>query len=216
MADWIRSPQTNEDVRRILSQLTSMTAEEFAALSDDLRRAAFTMAKVHDAAVLNRILVQMRNHIRAGWSPEAFASWLESNGVEWSRAYSRLVYRNATQNAYNLARWRIMNRAGNVRRYPVIEYDATLDNVTSDFCRSYDGRWWYRTEFPRSLVPPNHHNCRSRLRMRTKAVAERKMNRRLVGSEYGTPEFSGAPPDGWHSALGTRRRYLEAGLGIGG
>ena len=216
-ADWARRPLGREDVRKLMAKLELMTPAEFASAGDDVRRAAFTMAKVSDGATLNRILSQMRLYVREGWDAARFASWLETQGVQWTNSYSRLVFRNATQNAYNMARYTIQQRIGNRIRYPVLIYDATMDSETTDFCRAYNNRWWLRHQFPASLYPPNHHNCRARTRMATKSTAGKLGQKaRSIGLDKnaGAPDWNQAPPHGWLTALDKRKAAMESGLGL--
>jgi hypothetical protein len=217
---WSERPMGKREVEKILGQITSIPPAEFYAIEDDLRRAAFTMSKINDAAILNRIKRQIALYVKAGWNEAQFAAWLEGQAVTWNAAYSRLVFRNATQNAYNHARFKIHFRPGNAKRYPVLIYDAVMDAETSDFCAAHNGKWWHRQHFPKSLYPPNHHNCRSIVRMATKTTAAKlNPNDRLQGKTKGPqsdPPWPGKPPDGWQYALRKRRRILERGLGIGG
>jgi hypothetical protein len=214
MARWVRKPINSAEAAKILREVTSLPPDLFYELSPTMRRAAFTMGQIHDAAVLNRIKRQITLYMRQGWDEAVFADWLETNAVKWNRSYSKLVFRNATQNAYNVSRFRVHMRPDFVRRYPALVYDAVMDTETSQFCEEHNGRWWWRRDFPLHLYPPNHHNCRSVIR----AVAEKTTKRRgwakrqTVGAPMGTSPWPGHPPAGWQSALERRLKILEGGL----
>jgi len=217
MADrWSRKPLNANEALKLLRDVKSIPPELFNELTPSMKRAAFTMAKIHDAAVLNRIKRQIELYMREGWDELRFASWLESNAVSWNRAYSRIVFRNATQNAYNVSRYRVHMREDFVRRYPALVYDAVMDSVTSAFCKQHNGRWWWRRDFPKSIYPPNHHGCRSVIRAVTKTTTERSGwdKRRADGmvSKEG-PDWPGTPLDGWQGSLDRRLRILKKSLG---
>jgi len=52
----------------------------------------------------------------------------------------------------------------NKDKYPAVRYTATLDNRTTEFCRSYNGKIFRVGDSITELIaPPNHFNCRSYL-----------------------------------------------------
>lgn len=212
--NWLTRPVSSAGARKLLGQLSVIDVELYYLVEADVRRAAFSMAATRDASVLLRIKREIAAFAKAGLTETEFALWLETEGVAWSQSYSRLVYRNAVQNSYNLSRWRIQQRDGNKKRYPALLYDAVMDGQQTEFCDSHDGRWWWRRDFPRSLYPPNHHNCRSVVRAIGRKRATGMRDQRavgLVGDE--PPDWAGAPPNGWTIALRRRLRILEAKLG---
>lgn len=215
-SDWLSySPMTNEQALALLHETGAMSSGEYYAMSDTLRRAGFTMAKVKNLATLSHIKQQLARAAAAGWSPEDFASWLESSGATWERNYSRLVYHNAVQNSYNDARFAIQQRTGNLLRYPALLYVATIDAHTSDFCHEMNGRWWWRNKFPRRYYPPNHHYCRSIVRMVKKTTARRFGSKPTSGAIGGLdPDWNGAPPNSWENALRARQKLFAKFLGV--
>lgn len=216
-ADWARRPLGRQDVAKLMARFELMTIEEFAVASEDMRRAAFAMAKVNDGAVLNRIKTQLQLYVKQGWDAQKFAGWLEGQGAQWHQSYSRLVFRNATQNAYNMARYTIQQRTGNKILYPILIYDSTMDSETTDFCKFYNNKWWLRHQFPAHLYPPNHHNCRARTRMGKKSTGARLGDsKRVIGVDQDGPitDWPDAPPDGWLRAIDKRKAVYERGLGL--
>jgi hypothetical protein len=208
---------SEEEVAALMAALLLMTPEELAAVGASLSAAALTMSRIHDAAMLNRILTQMRLVAGEGWDAIRFAEWLETKGAAWDASYSRLTFRNATQQSYNLARYTMQQRELNRLKYQILIYDAVMDSVTTDFCQHYNAKWWPRAQFPSSLYPPNHHHCRSVVRMATKAAANRLgAGAKLDGLDTtaGAPEWQAAPPDGWIGSLEHRQAVMERGLGL--
>jgi SPP1 gp7 family putative phage head morphogenesis protein len=72
------------------------------------------------------------------------------------------IVRTNFNDAYNQGRLAMYNDK-NVNDYiAAYQYSAILDDVTTDFCREYDGKV-YEKDDPiwSSITPPNHYNCRS-------------------------------------------------------
>jgi hypothetical protein len=221
---YLRQPVATKTAQKLLNTAGIMDADEYYRLSIARRRAAFTMKKATDMASLIRIREQLELAVSKGWSKEQFARWLENQGHAWHRSYSRLVFQNAVSNATNDARFAIQQRPGNILRYPALEYWATLDSNTSNFCQKHHRKWWWRHQFPRRLYPPNHHGCRSIIRMLSRKKANKyksKGNKATIGAIPGIdPAWPGAPANSWQAALDRRvmvyERWLNSGLrGVG-
>ncbi|MCW8830234.1 MAG: DUF935 family protein, partial [Gammaproteobacteria bacterium] len=72
------------------------------------------------------------------------------------------VVRTNLNDAYNQGRIASFNDPNVNDFIAAYEYTAILDDVTTDFCRSYDGKIYAKDDpIWSSLMPPNHYNCRS-------------------------------------------------------
>lgn len=209
----IAKPLDDEAAARILDRAGILQKEEYYALSDDLKRVAFTLSKVRNAAVLSRCKRQLQKLVRTGGTMRDFAIWIEDAGLAWEAWYVEVVYRNAVIGSYNQARWIAMNRSHMVVNFPALLYDAILDARTSDICRPLDGRWWWRRDFPQRLYPPNHHQCRSVVRMITEMVANRRPKKQSVGNPAGytgpAVGWSGNPATDWDAMADRRLSILK-------
>jgi len=209
-------PLEPEQAVALLEEAGLMDADTFYAQSADLRAVAFTLSRVHNAATMGRIKRALERMMAEGGTIADFAEWLETDGVTWSAWYTEVVYRNAVHGSYMRARWQQMNETHIRREFPILVYDGIGDDRQTDLCRELDGRWWWREDFPTHLYPPNHHQCRSIVRMMTKARADRlPPDRQATGAPDGLTPAEGwdaNPATDWQQMLERRQKVLEAFL----
>lgn len=151
----------------------SMTKEQVLALEAALREQAFWIGGGFQLDQIQRVFDRITTAIETG---ESFASWRDEVIESFeSPAHAEVVFRNATQKAYNAGRVQQMREPDVVAVRPYLMYDAILDSRTTDICSDLD-----KTILPvddpfwNDHTPPLHHNCRASLRSLRRADAERR------------------------------------------
>lgn len=160
-------PLPFEEAIEAFKGLVPMTADEFYALAQEARAAAFTVTGV----MRMDVLVDMHNAIEKAISEgetladfrNRFDEIMETRG--WAApkdlAPYRLetVFRNNVQTAYNTGRYNQMKDQKDA--FPFWEYDAVNDADTRPEHAAMDGRV-YPVDHPfwDTWYPPNGHRCR--------------------------------------------------------
>jgi len=108
--------------------------------------------------------------LRSSWSEMAndVAGRLERHGVQGSRWKAERIVRTELNHAYNAARQAGLEAAGETLPGVLRQWDATLDERTSDICRGLHGQvkgmhepWLWQGR--KIEHPPAHPSCRSRV-----------------------------------------------------
>lgn len=74
------------------------------------------------------------------------------------------IARTNVVDAFNQAQQSVFNDPELGDFVKALQYAATLDQQTTEFCRAYDGKIFDRTDpIWSQITPPNHYRCRSRL-----------------------------------------------------
>jgi len=155
-----------------------ITDAEFEALQRNASEQAFWVAGTQQLGSVAAIQESLARAIEQGQTYEDWRAAIGDTLREQVVNHARTVYRNATQTAYNNGRIEQMRSAAVKRARPYWTYDAiggkSGDGRTTDICRNLHG-----TILPAddqawdSIKPPNHHNCRSRIRAITASQAQR-------------------------------------------
>jgi len=171
-----------------------MTAEEARALDDGMKGDAFWVSGGLQLEAVQRVFDKLTVALERGDSFEEFRKAVL--GELRDPAYAELVFRNATQRAYNAGRYAQMTEPETLRFRPYWLYDAILDGRTTVICRECNGTllpaddpWW------NGRIPPLHHSCRSSLRNLRRSEGEKR------GVTKEPPAL--LPPPGW-GALPTK------------
>jgi SPP1 gp7 family putative phage head morphogenesis protein len=142
----------------------ALSPEEFAAISAQAQRQAFTVAGATNLSVVQNTLSSLQKALEDG---ETFASWQKRIPEELNTAWgstkgwrSRTVFDTAIQSAYGAGRW----QAAIESERPIWRLEAVLDGRTSKICLKAanftapkdDPAW-------KKLIPPLHHRCRTAL-----------------------------------------------------
>jgi SPP1 gp7 family putative phage head morphogenesis protein len=159
-------PLTPEAAAQFVANKQIMTPEEFAALSEEMKRAAFTVAGVEDEKVLELLLDELEKAITEGVTSEEFQKNVkqvfDSYGVtEVSDHHLRTVFRTNIQTAYHEGTWNLLHDPAVSDIIQYLQYDAIDDSRTRPAHAAVDGvmlppddpfwsLWW----------PPNGYNCR--------------------------------------------------------
>ena len=78
----------------------------------------------------------------------------------------KVEYNTSIASAQMASKW--VDIQENIATLPMLEYDAVMDNNTSDLCRGFDGILRpVNDDFWNQFYPPNHFGCRSSVRQRT-------------------------------------------------
>jgi SPP1 gp7 family putative phage head morphogenesis protein len=116
---------------------------------------------------------------------------MSSNMADAANAMTGL--RTATNTAYNEARDSLFQRSDDVTGYL---FSAVLDDVTTELCRSLDGRMWKKDDSEWIIYqPPLHYNCRSILT---------PVMRGDEPAEWDTPPVGATPAEGFGGPAGAR------------
>ena len=166
---------------------TVLTADEALALNERARNAAFWVGGGLQLQQVQDVFQALDKSIAKGETFEEFRARLK---VNLKPGHANIVFRNATQRAYNAGRYQQMTQPDVLRFRPFWMYDSVLDSRTTPLCAGYNGtllpaddQWWL------TRVPPNHHGCRASIRSLRKTEAER---RGVTANPSAT-----APADGW-------------------
>ena len=148
-----------------------MTAAEYEALVAEIGKyaasQAFTVAHIASADLLQALHDEVLKAIEEGgtfWDfREGIDEIMERLGWEGMAPY-RLdnIYRTNIQNAYNVGRYKQMERIA--ARRPYWEYDAVNDSQTRPSHLAHDGKIYHHEHpFWDTWYPPNGYRCRCRV-----------------------------------------------------
>lgn len=191
----------DEALEWFLSRMVIST-EELAALEAQAASSAFWVANVAEARVVQDTFDSLARALERG---ETFSQWQKVIGDELHNAWSlrggaeanrmQVIYRNATQGAYNRGRHKQMSEPLIKELRPQWMFDGIGDSRQSAICRECDGTirphddpWWD------SHTPQLHHACRSGIRCLTDEQAREKLGSGAT-NEDGTKRFSNVAPD---------------------
>jgi len=169
-----------------------MTPEAFYEMASGWRREAFSLSGAASVEMVKSVMVDVVDTMKDGTSLRGFrARALAKLEAEWAGTVANpgfraeTIYRNAVQTAYNDGRRELMTEPDVLIARPFWQFDAILDEATTDICKRRDGivypandPWWARN------TPPLHHRCRSSIRTMSRAEASKKgvtMNPNAVG-----------------------------------
>lgn len=191
----------DEALEWFLARLVIST-EELAAIEAHAAASAFWISGVSDMRVVQDAFDSLARAIARG---DTFRDWQNLIGDEMSSAWTlrgkaeanrlRLIYRNATQSAYNRGRHEQMSDPLIKELRPKWMFDGIGDSRQSEICRACDGTirpaddpWWDRH------TPQLHHACRSGIRCLTEEQAREKL-RSGETNDDGSKRFSSSAPD---------------------
>jgi SPP1 gp7 family putative phage head morphogenesis protein len=167
-----------------------ISAETAQAIEGSARSRAFWIGGGLQLTQVQRVFDSLNTAIADGTSFENWRAKVRGDLVDAQHA--QVVFRNATQRAYNAGRWQEMMQPDVVAFRPFGLVDAILDGRTTTYCREQNGTcvplsddyWlthWY----------PAHHQCRTSVRNLTKAQAAKRLKPPPQGLD---------PPEGWGQA----------------
>jgi SPP1 gp7 family putative phage head morphogenesis protein len=194
----------------------AISAEEFAAISSELRGTAWTISRIAEHQTLLRVTRKLQQLIESGGTLAEFSKWIDSGqAIVWSDAYTELVFRMATLGAYSQARWDEINDPDVVDEFPLIMYDAVNDDRTRDEHGALDGMTWPLDEFPGEWWPPNGFNCRCETRNMNEDLRRRAGGKIQDGPAPGNPDegFQSNQALDWNEQLTQELAGLRGELG---
>ena len=104
------------------------------------------------------------------WGKQEIAGKMVQLGSPWRL---KTIYRTNLQSGYMAGRWKAQEE--NKKNRPVLEYVAIEDDVTTPICQALNGvRKPVDDPFWNTNYPPNHFNCRSRVRALTEEQSEKR------------------------------------------
>ena len=170
---------TPERAAAFVEEKGLMTAKEFAALSDEAKRVAFTIAEVEDKRVIALVQDKLSQAIREGWTYEEFkmaaTEIFDAYGVmEIADFHFETLFRTNVQSAYNQGAFEMLHDPDVAGMIAYLRYDAIEDKRTCGLCAALDGTTLPMDDpFWTTFWPPNHHRCRCDVMPITQAAATR-------------------------------------------
>lgn len=149
---------------------------QFSQLEANLKFRAFTIARVGQEDVINRVKHVYQEHLKSGNGRNQVLNnidtILEQAGVsENNPGWLHTHYRNNMMAAYNGGRW------AQVEQLDIIEfliYNSIVDGHTTELCKGLHKTVKpKRDRFWQKFHPGNHHGCRGILTPATRAMLER-------------------------------------------
>lgn len=189
-------PLPFEEAIEVFRGLVPMTADEFYALAQDVRAAAFTVTGVMRMDVLVDMHGAVEKAINEGETladfRNRFDDIMETRGwaapPELAPYRLETVFRNNVQTAYNTGRYKQM--VDQKKDFPYWEYDAVNDADTRPEHAAQDGKIFpVDHPFWDTWYPPNGHRCRCGVSPVSKHEAEE-----LTAESEMPPE---KPDQGW-------------------
>lgn len=148
---------------------TVITDEAWRHLDAEARMRSVWVAGVSRENLLREVLNEIDRALNEGMTFGEFADKLQAKLInEWQGTVRNpafrveTIYRTNLQTSFNAGRYTQQTSDELVMARPYWQYDALLDNRTTDTCKSLDG-----TVMPADgtfwsiYYPPNHFNCRS-------------------------------------------------------
>lgn len=161
---------------------------------------AWTIAGVSQLEVVMTVWQSLLSAIESGTPFDEWKKTVESTLTEaWGRRNSprlQLIFRNATQQAYNAGRWRQMTEPEQRLLRPFVMFDGIADSRQSPICRECNRTIvtkddpWLDTH-----SPPLHHACRSSLRSLSEREARRIGIQPLPPIVQASPGFGAKPTE---------------------
>ena len=182
-----------DEARDLFQSRAGITADEFYALADYLRGAAFTITRISGLQVLSRIKRKLLQLIEDGGTLADFRAWIGDQAQVWTRAYTELVFRQNVLGSYDRARWEEINDPELGDEFPYLMYDAVNDSRTRPTHAALDNMTWRKEDFPDEHWPPNGFNCRCEVRNLNADLLDR------VGGELVTDRPDEQPDEGFRA-----------------
>jgi SPP1 gp7 family putative phage head morphogenesis protein len=190
----------DEALEWFLSRLL-LSADDLAILEANASASAFWASGLTDLRVVQDVFDDLAWALENG---QPFREWQKLIGDKLHGAWSlrgkaeatrlQVIYRNATQAAYNRGRHEQMTEPVIKELRPQWMYDAIMDSRTSPICKPLDGiikpaddPWW------QDHTPPLHHQCRSGIRCLTDEQAREKLGSGAKAPDGG-PRFRTEAP----------------------
>jgi len=127
-----------------------------------LRERAFFITGETEERILKIVQNTISEGIRSGTVARDIISKIETNLRGDRKQYALTIARTNMADSYNTGR---MNEfmSDSIRPFvDAFQYQAILDNVTTEFCRKHDGQVIKKDDPALGTInPPNHFNCRS-------------------------------------------------------
>lgn len=170
-------PERFEEALDWFRERMPLTAELLETLGVYAGERAWTIAGVSQLDILLEVFVALERAVATGASVSDFKKSVRAKlEAEWGGPKAgriELIFRNASQTAYNAGRYRQMSEVTDLRPYWM--FDAILDSRTTETCSSRNGVVLAHGDpFWKSNWPPLHHNCRSSVRALTEDSAKRR------------------------------------------
>ena len=182
------APLDWDEAARAFAARTGMSSQEFYALADYLRGAAFTVTRIAELQTLARVQRKLVQLIEDGGTLAEFQAWATDQAHVWTRAYTELVFRQNVFSSYNRARWEEINDPDLGEEFGWLMYDAVNDDRTRDEHAALDNMAWPKDEFPDEHWPPNGFNCRCEVRSLNDDLLDRSGARVMRGPAPEQPD----------------------------
>ena len=101
-----------EQMRQLKSiqEKVVLSKDQYYQLSDDAKRHAFTVSKLHDLRAIERIQQSLTKALKSGQSLETWKQNFQKDLKPITEAHQNLVYRNAMQSAFHAGRYQVQEQ----------------------------------------------------------------------------------------------------------
>lgn len=143
--------------RHLLAEYSQQAFTVSGVLRDDLLNS--TKMAIHRGMTRGATFAQIEQEINAIFEPYYGA---EVDAAVGTASRLQTIVRTNVASAYNSGRMALYRHPEVVGFVKGFEYSAVLDTRTTPFCREYHGKTLKEGDSRlQSIVPPNHHQCRS-------------------------------------------------------
>jgi|GEM_PF-190175 len=154
-------PLPPEEAIKYFSGKIPLRADEFYALLDQARQAAFTVSGITRKRVLEVLQEELSRSLSEGLTLDTFRKNAADQLVGFSDFRIETIFRTNLQTAYNAGRWEQLKSPEVAEAFPAYKYVTAGDSAVRDEHAAMDGKvfaaddpvwdtWW----------PPNGFNCR--------------------------------------------------------
>lgn len=143
--------------------LSNLTGEDKAALKE-IRNRGFFITGIEEEKALKEVSFIIDSGIRSGATTKQVIAQIREKAKQITDAHALTIARTNLSMEYNNGRMNLFTSKGVVDTIEAYQYQAIMDENTTQFCASHDGQIIKASDGQTAqITPPNHFNCRSTL-----------------------------------------------------
>lgn len=215
-------PTDFEEAIEAFRRRVPVTPEEWDAMDEAARQQAFKVAGIAQADLVQQVYGAIDGALSDGTTLDDFrGDMAEQLQSAWGGSVANpawrieTIFRTNLQNAYGAGSYAQRTHPAVLRTRPFWQFDATMDDRTSDICEECNGTtlraddpWWNDHQ------PPLHFNCRSTVITLDEDEADEGEGPDDEGPDTEADEgFGGVPQvDGWEPDTSQYDRHIRGVL----